>query len=111
MGDDDDDEEDLQDVEDDAASLNTLETATTPGFVVDDEEQLRAVPNPKSKPRNYRLTRDWEYWPSAGELPHACSNAQQAQYGLMADLLFETMKVSLKLSEDTTTTDIVRRFR
>lgn len=93
-------------------NLSTAETATTPGFPPDDEDDTQAIPDPKSKPKNYRLTRDWEYWPSAGELPHECSNVQQAQYGLVSDVLFETMKVGhAQLNCKVPATDLCNRSR
>jgi hypothetical protein len=42
---------------------------------------------------DYRVTRDWSMWPSAGELGSEVSNVEQVQYGLMADSMFETIKV------------------
>lgn len=65
----------------------------------DERGELQAPPVEDMLPaawlenKTYRLTRDWRKWPSAGVLQHEVSNLQQAQYGVTADLMFETMKV------------------
>lgn len=53
-----------------------------------------ALPSVSAKKRNFRLTKDWQNWPSAGQLSNEVTNGQQARYGILTDTVFETLKVS-----------------
>jgi len=75
----------------------TAETATT-------------LPVPPKVTRKYRLTLDWSMWPTIGVLDAAVSDVQQAQYGVMIDVLFETMKASQLLSGDSVLVLILYRL-
>lgn len=65
--------------------------------IVEPTAGVETIPSAWDVPKTFRLTRDWPMWPSAGKLQHEVSNSQQAQYGLIADTVFETMKVSIPL--------------
>lgn len=54
------------------------------------------LPSAWNVSKTYRLTRDWTKWPSAGPVNSEVSNCQQAQYGIIADLIFETTKIEVK---------------
>lgn len=63
-------------------------------------EGTQYLPAPWSVKSDFRFSRDWPYWPSAGELPGSeVSNVQQAQYGMMVDNLFEHIKVEVIASK------------
>lgn len=57
--------------------------------------QQDLLPAAYSVANTFRLTREWDRWPSAGIFAHEVSNLQQAQYGVVADVIFETLKVCM----------------
>lgn len=53
-----------------------------------------ALPAAWSVKPNYRLTRDWVNWPSAGKTGNVVHDVRQAQHSITTDTVFETVKVS-----------------
>lgn len=71
-----------------------MEDPDTEGLVAPPPENL--LPSPWLEKKDFRLTRDWSKFPSAGLLSHPVSDVSQAQYGAVADTIFESMKVCLE---------------
>lgn len=81
-------EENEEEAEESGPAMEDIETEPEEEFEVHD------LPHPDKVNLGFRLSRDWEYWPSIGLVDFAVSDCQQAQYAMIADVLFETMKVS-----------------
>ena len=61
-------------------------------------------PHPKDAKGSFRLTRDWNGWPSFGVIENQVYTATSLDLALMADLAFETLKTLMITSRQTVKT-------